>query len=180
MTHQELIDQAAIKLCPIGIELIAEPNDLSMSRSGFNTVFHHCDIYQGRPSYASCLHVIELTMEKGDDFTLRPDCSKAIRERNCPAVKMRMEELKAGHALFFVDYKKLMERRGMQAALDRETSPVQFRRKRSPQEFKPTTVMPAPRVEKPISTPAKPVSEPDYNTNIMEKVVKKVLENEAN
>ena len=110
MDHQTMIDNAGIKLCQIGIKLIAEENSLDASRSGNNTVYHHCDIYQGRPSYASCLHVMDHAAE-GKHEDLRPECHKAYREGTCPAMKMRRAELKAGRALFFVDYRKLVAER---------------------------------------------------------------------
>lgn len=180
MTHQELIDQAAIHVCSIGAVLIAEENPVSASRGGRNTVFHHCDIYQGRPSYASCLAIMDKTFEGTNEY--RPECAEAIHNGTCPALAMRRAELQAGRALFFVDYTELSKRRKEQYAIDRENSVIQFRRNKAT----PTTRFPLTTVKvfdaediKARKTPPKnEVSEDDFNTNIMEQVVKKALNND--
>ncbi|WPH68509.1 hypothetical protein [Stenotrophomonas phage BUCTxx99] len=110
MEHMELIDQAGIKLDAISLKLIQDEYPLDASRGGCNTVFHHCEIYQGRPSYASCLTVIDQAME-GKNFDLRPECHKAVADRTCPALAMRKAELQAGRALFFVDYRDVVRER---------------------------------------------------------------------
>lgn len=183
MTHQELIDKAKIKLCPIGIKLIEEENPVSASRSGKNTVYHHCEVYQGRPSYASCLMVMDMVAE--GTAHLRPDCELAIKSGNCPAVAMRKAELRAGRSLFYVDYERLTAKRREQWALDRETSPVQFRRNKTEKKFVPTTFSAEDieqekkqRKPEPVTVTTKSKDEDDYNTNIMEKVVKKVIDND--
>ncbi|WEU67319.1 hypothetical protein [Xanthomonas phage JGB6] len=43
-------------------------------------------------------------------------------------LEMRKAELRAGRALFFVDYRKLMVLREAKLERDREESPIQFRR----------------------------------------------------
>lgn len=110
MEHMELIDQAGIKLDAISLKLIQDEYPLDASRGGCNTVFHHCDVYQGRPSYASCLTVMDQAME-GKNFDLRPECHKAVANKTCPAMKLRKAELQAGRALFFVDYRDVVRER---------------------------------------------------------------------
>lgn len=178
MTHQELIDNANIRLCKIGAVMVTEDHPVAASRSGKNTVYHHCEIYQGRPSYASCLMVMDQTFEGVNH--LRPDCQIAIEAGTCPALAMRRAELKAGKALFYVDYIELTKRRAIQNELDRESSPIQFRRNRTEKRFVPTQVQvldaddikSAPRKQ---TKPQVETEADDYNTNIMEQVVKKVL-----
>lgn len=120
MEQQALIDKAAIKLDPIGIKLIQEEYPVDASRGGCNTIYHHCDVYQGRPSYASCLTVMDQAFE-GKYEELRPECHKAVKAGTCPALAMRKAELKAGRALFFVDYRDVVrERQALHAATEPE------------------------------------------------------------
>lgn len=182
--QMELVEKAGIKLCQIGIKLIQEERDMALSRGGRNTVYHNCDIYQGRPNYAACLMVMDQAFD-GVNRELRPQCHDAIANRTCPALAMRKAELQAGRALFFVDYTELRERRQVQWALDEQNSPVQFRRRDGGGgRFKPT-VMSAEdlaKVEARMENQVKEepvrkteVTDDDYNLNIMEQVAKKVL-----
>jgi len=129
--------QIELKLCPIGFELVQKEYPVDASRSGQNTVFHYCDPIGIRASYCGCLHTMEAVSDGRGH--LRPECQQAIENRTCNARVLRIEELKAGRALYFVPYKELMERRGLKAAIDRENSPVQFRRKKPQGSFRPTT-----------------------------------------
>ena len=70
------------------------------SRSGKNSYYHHCGIYNGRPNYGVCLFIIEASEEKR--LHSHEDCAKAIRNTDCPALKMRQEERDAGKALYYV------------------------------------------------------------------------------
>lgn len=119
MEQQALIDKAAIKLCPISIKLIQEEYPVDASRGGCNVIYHGCDIYQGRPSYASCLTVMDHAFE-GKYEELRPECHRAVKAGTCPALAMRKAELKAGRALFFVDHRDMARER--QKLID-ETEP---------------------------------------------------------
>lgn len=69
------------------------------SRSGRNTVYHHCDQIERRTSYAVCLFTID-AHEKGK---LRPDseCYQHIQRGECRAVGFRQQEIEAGRALFY-------------------------------------------------------------------------------
>lgn len=197
MNHDELIEKAGIKLCDIGIKLIHEPAPLAQSRSGSNTVYHACDILQARPSYASCLHVMDHQAE-GVHVDLRPECHAAIACRTCPAQKMRMAELKAGHALFFVDYQALTRER--EARAKAADDGILFgRRGRDPaaktKKFVPTVfdakgqpifdnkvlaeLEENPVVIKPKTQKLERVGKKDPN-NIMQKVLEKVIDNESN
>lgn len=170
--------QLELKLCPIGFELLEQEHPISASRGGKNVVFHYCDALEQRASYAGCLATLEAIAEGRGE--LRPDCEVAKLAGNCPAVRMRMDELRAGRSLYFVEYTELMERRRAQYAEDRENSPVQFRRKKFGTKFVPTRIA-AEDVEAPVAdiTPA-PISKPriEIQTNIMEQVLQKKVNDE--
>lgn len=195
MNHEELIEKAAIKLCPIGIKLIAEEHPIAASRSGNNTVFHHCDIYQGRPSYASCLHVMDHAAA-GINAELRPECHAAIAKGTCPAQAMRKEELKAGRALFFVNYQDLVVQRkiAQDAAADtvlfgrraKETTkgkkfvPTVFDDKGQPIFDKQAAAEAAHEPTKPAKSKPKLEQVGRASDDIMQRVLEKRLENESN
>lgn len=184
--HQELLDKANIKTDAITLKLIESEQPLSASRAGRNMVFHSCDVLQFRPSYASCLMVMDQTAEGKNH--LRPECELAIQSGTCPAVEMRKAELRAGRALFSVDYIELAAARKAQAEYDAEHSVIQFRRRDKNTKFVPTRtdelkpavydaddLRAAPKKYGTVVTKPAPVEEPDYNVNIMEQVVQKVL-----
>jgi hypothetical protein len=183
----ELIEKHAIRLSAIELVLIEEPNDIDASRQGRNTVYLHCETYGGRPSYASCLCVIDQTIENDGQHALRPDCAVRINDRTCPSIELRRAEIKAKRALFYIPYEKMAAARKAQAERDREDSPIKFRRKGKDtgRKFTPTDMTEFnARQEKPVSAPRKPeVIKPvddDYNTNILEKVAKKMMDKELN
>lgn len=170
--------QLELKLCPIGFELVQEEHPVEASRSGCNTVFHYCDSQGIRASYAGCLHTIEAVFDGRGQ--LRPECEAAINAGTCNAVPLRKLELKANRALFFVDYRVLMERRRAQWALDEENSPIQFRRKRGDRKFVPSQVTPIAE-EQPQPKRQKPQIEAptEIQTNIMEQVLKKKVQDDS-
>lgn len=186
--------QIELKLCPIGFELVQKENPVDASRSPQNTVFHYCDPLGIRASYCGCLHTMDAVAD-GRGY-LRPDCQTAIENRTCNARVLRLEELKAGRALYYVGYEEIMQRRGIQAAIDRENSPIQFRRRKQ-EPFKPT-VMPA-TIAEATSEEKKPskaalewheknkarnfeassrLEDMEIDTNIMAQVAQKRLEEE--
>ena len=177
--HQALLDNARMCLTPIEIRLIGEVNDVEKSRSGNNHVFHHCELYEGRQAYAACLHTMDRVME-GDERIYQV-CTDAIRSKTCPAMKMRMEELKANRTLFYVDHAKLTEHRAAQNLLDLEESPIKFGRRRREganggNKFKPTVFSKEELRDKKQPAVAKnSEGELDFNENIFEKVANKVL-----
>ncbi|MFQ2465687.1 hypothetical protein L1871_22625 (plasmid) [Aeromonas caviae] len=69
------------------------------SRSGKNTVYHHCGQLERRASYAVCL----FTLEQFDKGKLRTDseCHQHIDKGLCSALALRAQEVAAGRALFF-------------------------------------------------------------------------------
>lgn len=177
--------QLELKLCPIGWDLLAQEHPVEKSKAGTNVVFHYCDPLGYRASYAGCLHTMDAVAEGRGH--LRPDCQAEIECRTCPARAMRLQELKANRALFYVDYHQLMERRGLQVVQDREQSPVQFRRKRDQRAFVPTKVAPMPvRDPQPLRNKVvvKPMPKPrveqddGYNTDIMKQVLEKQVEDD--
>lgn len=168
--------QLELKLCPIGFELLADEHPVEASRSGCNTVFHYCEPLDCRASYAGCLHTLEAIMDGRGH--LRPECEAAYLSGTCPAIAMRKMELRADRALFFVDYKELTRRRGIEWEKEREESPVQFRRKKH-RTFVPTTVVPLDD-EPEVSVQSQREKPVEIQTNIMEQVLKKKVNDELN
>ncbi|WP_429236564.1 hypothetical protein [Aeromonas salmonicida] len=69
------------------------------SRSGKNTVYHHCGQLERRASYGVCL----FTLECFDKGKLRSDsdCYQPISSGSCSAIALKAREIEAGRALFF-------------------------------------------------------------------------------
>lgn len=70
------------------------------SLRGDNTVYVPCEFRARQQNYAICLNVI-----KGYDEKRRKEddiCCSEIKKKICPALKMREEELAAGHTLYYV------------------------------------------------------------------------------
>lgn len=69
------------------------------SRSGKNTVYHHCGQLERRASYAVCLFTLE-RFEKGK-LRADSDCFQPLEKGLCSALALRAQEVEAGRALFF-------------------------------------------------------------------------------
>ncbi len=69
------------------------------SRSGKNTVYHHCGQLERRSSYAVCL----FTLQQFERGKLRADseCHQPLSKGLCSALALRAREVEAGRALFF-------------------------------------------------------------------------------
>lgn len=78
-----------------------QPLELSKD-SKRNAYAHHCDKVQAQKNYAVCLHLIG-QRRYGALPTIYSDCSAAIGNKSCPAIKMRREETEKGQAIFFVE-----------------------------------------------------------------------------
>lgn len=72
---------------------------VNASRSGKNTVYHHCGQLERRASYGVCL----FTLECFDNGKLRSDsdCYQPISSGSCSAIALKAREIEAGRALFF-------------------------------------------------------------------------------
>lgn len=78
---------------------------IELSADGKRNAFvHHCAILNQRRSYAVCLHLCG-ERKKGRLDVTYSDCSTQIGKKLCPALKMRKQEVEAGHALFFEERK---------------------------------------------------------------------------
>lgn len=77
------------------------PSELSKDGKR-NAYSHHCDKVQAQKNYAVCLHLIGLR-RYGALPTIYSDCSAAIGNKACPAIKMRREETENGQAIYFVE-----------------------------------------------------------------------------
>lgn len=60
----------------------------------------HCGVVQHVKAYCVCIHLCKQRKE-GRLPTQYSDCSAAIGKKECPALKMRKEELAEGHAIYF-------------------------------------------------------------------------------
>lgn len=69
------------------------------SMRGDNTVYIGCDHRGCRQNYAICLNIIKAVDEKRRGGEL--DCTREVKSKVCPALKMRQEEQDAGHALYY-------------------------------------------------------------------------------
>lgn len=75
------------------------------SLGGDNTTYVACEYRDRQQNYAICLNVIKAYDEKrrkSDDV-----CCSEIKKMICPALKMRQEELLAGHTLYYIPRKKV-------------------------------------------------------------------------
>lgn len=66
-----------------------------------NAFHHYCANVGHFKNYAVCCHLMQKRKEGrlSESYT---DCSVAIGKKVCPAIKMRKEEIEAGHAIHFV------------------------------------------------------------------------------
>jgi hypothetical protein len=79
---------------------------LEDSLKGNNTVYIPCEFRQCRQNYAICLNIHKAYKEgrrKPDDY-----CTTEIAKGICPALKMRQEEIEAGHALYYIPRKEVV------------------------------------------------------------------------
>jgi len=91
----------------------------SASAGGINAYYlSDCEVVGHRPSYCVCLNKIK-AYER--DRTLRGlQCENEIRDKVCPAIKLREKEREAGVALFFVNRLKLQAFNDEQAKVARD------------------------------------------------------------
>jgi hypothetical protein len=180
-------EQAELILDDCKIHLIQQKNPVDLSRSGKNSVYFHCDIYNGRTSYAGCLNFLDAHMD--GRAHLRPDCEIAYNKGFCPAKEMRKQELKAGHTLYFVNYEEWVILNNEKKKKDEENSPIQFRRNKVEKKFIPSTtissgdkveVVEKVKIAKTKQPSKKPVDimDVELETNVMEKVLKERLKND--
>lgn len=73
---------------------------IEASRQGDNTDLVSCEHYNASRHYAVCIRVIE-RHEEGGSRSIDRVCHAAINRNDCPAQKMRAQELEAGRALYY-------------------------------------------------------------------------------
>lgn len=78
------------------------------SMGGINSYNFSCKPIGYSPGYCVCLHKIA-AYERDGELNSYPECGKAIRNQDCPALKLRAEERAAGHAIYFIDRNLLRE-----------------------------------------------------------------------
>lgn len=112
------------------------------SMGGINSYNFGCKPLGFSPGYCVCLNKIMAYERDGNKLTTYPECEKAIRNKDCPALAMRQEERVAGKALYFIDRNILREEMDKHF---RETMPA----------LRPAKATPAP---KSVPTPAPKVT----------------------
>lgn len=76
---------------------------IEVSSDGKRNAHMHCCMVVGHfRNYAVCLHLIDQRKD-GRLSTIYADCSAAIGKKTCPALSMRAEEKREGHAIYFVE-----------------------------------------------------------------------------
>lgn len=78
------------------------------SMGGINAYNFSCKPVGYSPGYCVCLHKIA-AFERDSKLAAYPECEKNIRNKDCPALRMRAEERAAGKALYFIDRQLLRE-----------------------------------------------------------------------
>ena len=81
-------------------DVVKKPEESGNPRK--NAYIHHCEVVEQRMYYAVCLNRIEKT----DRNALSGDherCMRAMRRGECPALKMHLEEIDAGKAIYVID-----------------------------------------------------------------------------
>ena len=78
------------------------------SMAGINSFNFGCKPVGYSPGYCVCLHKLA-AYERDQGLKSYPECEKAIRNKECPALAMRKEEREAGKALYFIDRNLLRE-----------------------------------------------------------------------
>lgn len=81
--------------------------------------FTGCPVSSGRISFASCMAKCR-TRKQGKLGEQYSDCSSLIGKKQCLAIKMRREELDAGHAIYFVSRVKLLAHNDYRTRVERQ------------------------------------------------------------
>lgn len=77
---------------------------LRVSMGGDNAYYFWCELHEGQRAYGVCLSLMKAYKDGNlvaDSADIYDSCAAAFKRSKCPAMKMRKEEVTAGHALFF-------------------------------------------------------------------------------
>lgn len=124
---------------------------VAFSAGGINAFTHGCKLAGQRLSYCVCVAKIEAFQR---DRQLPPgmSCNNEIRDGDCPAIRMRREEVEKGHAIYFINRKKMQDhfqiKRDEAAKAAREAAALNKQPKRSSGFGKLVTVPAAPEAPK--------------------------------
>lgn len=98
----------------------AENYPVESSASGENAYYlNNCEVVGHRPAYCVCLRKIE-ERKNGALATVYSDCSAAIGKKQCPAQRMRKEELAEGRAIYFINRRKVNAFRQYEEEMERQ------------------------------------------------------------
>lgn len=118
------------------------PLDLSKD-SKRNAYAHRCDKVAAFKNYAVCLHLMA-ERKHGALPVIYSECSAAIGNKSCPAIKMRKEEAEKGQAIYFVERIR-SEATYMEEGDYKEVVVSDYKRKRKSQVTKPEPVSAKPK-----------------------------------
>lgn len=128
-----------------------EKLSIDLSRdSKRNAYSHHCDKVSAQKNYSVCLHLMA-ERKKGALPIIYSECSAAIGNKSCPAIKMRKEEAEKGQAIYFIerirseptfmedgDYKEVVVsnyKRGRKSQVTNQTPPANAKPKSAADMF---------------------------------------------
>lgn len=130
---------------------------VEMSADAKENAFHHyCATVGHFKNYAVCCHLMTKRKE-GRLSESYSECSVAIGKKVCPAIKMRREEIEAGHAIHFVSRSAIQE-----ASSIRDSNIVQRAVQAVTNRFKPTTSKVVPLETKYTPPPPAPKKEETF------------------
>ena len=86
------------------------PYPVEASGWGKNSYYHHCDIHGWQVNFAVCVTLLKRA-EEGNTSSLGTytHCIDKIKRGECPAVKMRQQEIEAGEALYYLPRLKVKQ-----------------------------------------------------------------------
>lgn len=99
---------------------------IPLSMSGDNLYSFKCSATKRHCNYAVCQHTV--WAYKQSRLRGFEDCRDAIDKRTCPAIKMMLEERKAGKSLYLESYSALLVEREKRQALREEAEKAAKRR----------------------------------------------------
>jgi hypothetical protein len=135
------------------------------SGAGTNTYTIMCSVVGWRPGYCVCLAKIG-AYERDHHLKSYPDCERGIRNKDCPALELRREEVTAGKALYYVDRQLLREEMDRRFdAMQNSYAPARARSKPvSPAiSAAPVSTSPAKPKDKPVPTPVRQPVVPQFD-----------------
>lgn len=128
--------------------------DLDRSKGGKSCFYFWCEVTQRQDNYGVCLVKLDMVRDRPEEAEqLIPQCFPAICAGTCPALKMREEEVRKGHSLYFYSREDQEAARAEQRAA---VSTIKYGRRNglTMPKFVPTSTDDLRDVAMPIAPPA--------------------------